>query len=257
MKRVLLDISAVADCAVKRGIELSAEEIGIALSGKGKRLTLKRGGNFAVESDSATVEITYSERSEIYRGVALFASAGGGEFKASFTRRCKELSLMADCSRNGVLSVQAVKGLARVLARLGYNQLQLYTEDTFEVENEPYFGHIRGRYSAEEIQLLDSYCGMFGIELVPCVQTLAHLGAIFKNPAYSAVNDCADILLADGERTYKLIENIFASLQKNFTSRKVNIGMDEAFLLGAGKYQLTRGYILSFCTFYYQFVFSH
>ena len=33
----------------------------------------------------------------------------------------------------------------------------LYTEDTYEVDNEPYFGYMRGRYSADELRELDDY----------------------------------------------------------------------------------------------------
>ena len=39
-----------------------------------------------------------------------------------------------------------------VLSRMGYNQLQLYMEDTYEVKEEPFFGHFRGRYTQEELK---------------------------------------------------------------------------------------------------------
>ena len=72
--------------------------------------------------------------------------------------------------------------------------------------------------------------------IIPCVQTLAHLGTIFKFHPYREINDYADILLIDEPRTYQLIENIFATLAENFTSRKVHIGMDEAHMVGLGRY---------------------
>ena len=46
---------------------------------------------------------------------------------------------MLDMSRNGVMKVEKVKEFIDYLAKMGYNSLQLYTEDTFEVNNEPYF----------------------------------------------------------------------------------------------------------------------
>ena len=73
------------------------------------------------------------------------------------------------------MNVPAVKKLIRKLALLGYSELQLYTEDTYEVEGEPYFGYLRGRYSRAELREIDAYAKLFGIELVPCIQTLAHL----------------------------------------------------------------------------------
>lgn len=40
---------------------------------------------------------------------------------------------MIDCSRNGVLKIKKVKQLLCYMALMGLNMLQLYTEDTFEV----------------------------------------------------------------------------------------------------------------------------
>lgn len=42
------------------------------------------------------------------------------------------LGIMIDCSRNGVLLVERVEELLRLLALMGCNMLQLYTEDTYE-----------------------------------------------------------------------------------------------------------------------------
>ncbi|MGM9631936.1 MAG: hypothetical protein ACI3XL_02450 [Eubacteriales bacterium] len=69
-----------------------------------------------------------------------------------------------------------------------------------------------------------------GIEIIPCIQTLAHLDTYLRWGKVKG--DCDDILLADDERTYELIENIFKSLRKNFRTRTLHIGMDEAHMLG-------------------------
>ena len=148
----------------------------------------------------------------------------------------KYFGVMLDMSRNGVMKPSEVKRFVDYISAFGYNMLQLYTEDTYEVKNEPYFGHLRGAYKKEEIQEIDTYCKEKGIELIPCIQTLAHLGSIFRWSTYRVINDFADILLIDEPRTYELIENMFATLAENFTSRKVHIGMDEAHMVGLGKY---------------------
>ena len=153
----------------------------------------------------------------------------------------KNIGLMIDCSRNSVMSVQALKQLIPVLSKAGYTTLQLYTEDTYEVNNEPYFGYLRGRYSKQELKELDALALSYGIELIPCIQTLAHLRAIFRWPEYQKINDTADILLVGEERTYKLLEHIFDTLKECFSSRRVNIGMDEAHALGQGKYAQLNG----------------
>ncbi|MCL2752065.1 MAG: beta-N-acetylhexosaminidase [Firmicutes bacterium] len=153
-----------------------------------------------------------------------------------------QLGVMADCSRNSVMSLSALKKLAGMLAAMGYNTLQLYTEDTYEVDGEPYFGYLRGRYTKTELKELDAYAAGLGIELIPCIQTLAHLNQIFCWPEYRPIRDCGDILLAGEERTYQLIDNIFSTLAECFTSRRVHIGMDEAHMLGLGSYLDKHGY---------------
>ena len=152
------------------------------------------------------------------------------------------LGVMIDCSRNAVLKVETVKQYADLLKKMGYNTLMLYTEDTYEVDGQPYFGHFRGRYSKAELKELDAYCTKIGIELVPCIQTLAHLNEMFKwRSEYESINDCDDILLIGEEKTYELIEAMLSTVSECFTSRKIHIGMDEAYRVGTGKYQRLHG----------------
>jgi len=125
---------------------------------------------------------------------------------------------------------------------MGYSTVQLYTEDTYEIKEYPYFGYLRGRYSAEEMQRMDKYARMFGIELVPCIQTLAHLGTALKWNVFSEIVDCNDILLIDDDQTYELIDHMFKTMSENLSSRRINIGMDEAHMMGLGKYLDKHGY---------------
>ena len=102
----------------------------------------------------------------------------------------RRFGTMVDCSRNAVMNVPAVKKWIDVTAAMGYNTLMLYTEDTYEVDGQPYFGYMRGRYSKAELRELDDYAAEKGMELIPCIQTLAHLNAIFRWPQYAAFRDC-------------------------------------------------------------------
>lgn len=153
-----------------------------------------------------------------------------------------ELGIMLDQSRNAVMNLKTLKRFIDIISTLGYKSLQLYTEDTYEIAGEEYFGYMRGRYTADEIKEIDSYAKDKGIELIPCVQTLAHLGSIFRWKKYGEINDNADILLIDDDRTYELIEKMFKTLNENFTSKRVNIGMDEAHNVGLGRYLEKFGY---------------
>ena len=152
----------------------------------------------------------------------------------------KTLGVMLDMSRNAVMSLEGLKDYLGILARMGYNSLFLYTEDTYEVEGEPYFGYMRGRYSKEQMRELDSYAAELGIEVVPCIQTLSHLATIDKWKKFPM--DMPDTLLVDDDRTYELIDKMFSTLSACFNTKKVHIGMDEAHNLGRGKHLDIHGY---------------
>ncbi len=155
----------------------------------------------------------------------------------------EKLGVMIDCSRNAVPNIIGLKRFFDTVAKMGYNTALLYTEDTYEVENEPYFGYRRGRYSMEELREIDRYAASLGIELIPCIQTLAHLNQLKYWRAYRhKIFDIDDILLIDEPLTYELLENIFSTLSKTFTSRRVHLGMDEAHHVGLGKYLDTHGF---------------
>ena len=146
------------------------------------------------------------------------------------------LGVMLDCSRNAVPTTEDLFHFVDCLAAMGYNALQLYTEDVYEIEGEPYFGYRRGRYTKEELKAVDAYCRQKGVELQPCIQTLAHLESIFRWQPYAGICDMKDVLLCEDERTYALIDRMFATAAECFTSRRIHIGMDEAHALGRGKY---------------------
>lgn len=152
------------------------------------------------------------------------------------------LGVMLDCSRNAVMKVSELKKFILNLEKMGYKLLQLYTEDTYEIEGEPLFGYMRGRYTEDEIKEIDTFCSLHNIELMPCIQTLAHLNQLLCHPYYSNVRDLHDILLVGEEKTYELIDKMFSTCAKCFKSRRINIGMDEAYMLGLGKYLDRNGY---------------
>lgn len=149
--------------------------------------------------------------------------------------------VMIDNSRNAVMNVESVKRYIDLLAKVGCDFLMLYTEDTYEVNGRPYFGRYRGRYTKEELKLLDSYARTKGVELCPCIQTLAHLNCIMRWPEFGRLSDSGDTLCAGDEEVYRLIDDIFATLNECFTSKTVNIGMDEAENIGLGRYLREHG----------------
>ena len=158
----------------------------------------------------------------------------------------EDFGVMFDTSRNAVPTVETVKKLIRLSALMGYNLVMLYMEDTYTIDERPYFGYLRGRYSKQELQELDEYAAAFDVELVPFIQTLAHLMTVKKWWALGDMFDVNDILLCDDEKTYVFIEDMFRALRGCFKTDRVNIGMDEADMVGLGKYLKQYGYVDKF-----------
>ena len=145
-----------------------------------------------------------------------------------------KFGVMVDCSRNAVMTVDQLKKFITVISKMGYNQVHLYMEDTYEVNDEKFFGYLRGKYSKEELKELDDFAYNIGVELVPNIQTLAHMAAFIK--WRTDLKDIDDILLVGNDGVYDLIDRMFASLRECFRTKNLHIGMDEAHNLGRGRY---------------------
>lgn len=213
-----------------------ARHIGLPLGNDGLKLETESAERMFVKVEAERAVIGYSRRCEIYRGLALLKEELNIGDCIYQSRVFDSLAAFCDCSRNAVLKLDTIKSVIMDIAALGYDTLYLYTEDTFEIEGEEYFGHWRGRYSAEEIREADAFAKKFGIELVPAIQTLAHYNAVFHWKRYEQIHDIADILLCDAEETYEFLDKVFSTLRGMYTTDKINIGMDEAHLLGLGNY---------------------
>lgn len=192
--------------------------------------------------EGRSVRITAPDTAGFLRGVSYISQVIRTEEIIEETRQFDENGLMLDCSRNAVSTVETVKQFIRHLAVMGMNQLMLYTEDTYEVEDYPYFGYLRGAYSEEELQEIDAYGYLLGVEVVPCIQTLAHLQTTLRWPHGSGIKDNEDILLAGEPRTYEFIHAMIEAASAPFRSKKIHLGMDEAHGLGLGEYLNRFGY---------------
>ncbi|KAJ1925295.1 hypothetical protein LPJ71_000224 [Coemansia sp. S17] len=159
------------------------------------------------------------------------------DFVISEKAQFETLALMIDCSRNGVLSVPNVYAMLRNMALMGFNMLQLYTEDTYKVAGEPFFGYLRGGYTQDELRAIDDYAFSVGIEVVPCIQTLGHLGQILQWPRYAGLRDTNEVILSRLPETYALLEKLIATVSAPLRSKRIHIGMDEAYGVGEGRFR--------------------
>lgn len=198
---------------------------------------------YRITKKGSEVVIQYHAKSDFCRSLlTLCKRAGEKEWTYGEKSSFEEFGVMLDISRNAVMRNDALRQFIKSVALMGYNFIGLYMEDTIEVAEEPYFGYMRGAMTAEELKEIDAYAGIFGIELRAYIQTLAHVNQITRYEEYQAIIDTDDILLAGEERTYQLLECLIKTVSENISSRRINIGMDEAHMVGLGKYLDKHGY---------------
>ena len=206
--------------------------------------TVYQSDDLRVDGRDGKYSIGCADLSMLARGVFLLCKAideGTVEVHILQKRYFTECGVMVQLSFGNALKVEALKRYIDHIAALGFNLLMLYMEDLFELEGYPYFGYMRGRYSAQELKEIDDYAYSMGVELVPCVQTLAHLENYTKWKEAAPIHDSGDVLLVNNDETYVFIRAMLSFLSSVFRTRKIHIGMDEANGMGFGNYYASHG----------------
>ena len=217
-------------------------EFGFVEAQEGVSVRVCRGDGLRVEKEGQGIVLTVSRMQDFFRALSHIRPVLENGVPVHERYTANTMGLMPDCSRNAVLSVAGAKRMMRYLAMMGFDAMMLYIEDTYLLKDYPYFGRMRGAYTAEELKEMDDYAAMLGIELIPAVQTLAHLSQMLRWPAMREYLDIDDIMLADSEKTYQLIDDLLAHFSACLRSRRINLGMDEAHHLGRGKYLDQHGF---------------
>lgn len=232
--------------SVQNGIEILSKHLNIELSTEGHPIQVKNeSGQLRVANQNGSGEISYDQPVHFFRALGLWIEnyQKNHEFDISEDPNFEMSGVMLDASRNAVPTVTELEKLLQKMAIMGLNTLMLYTEDTYEVKEHPYFGYMRGRYTIEELKACDNYANKLGIEMIPCIQTLGHLREALKWNYASEFRDTDDILLVDEPKTYEFLENCIKAVSEAFNTKRIHIGMDETFQLGLGRYLENHGYV--------------
>ena len=145
--------------------------------------------------------------------------------------------VMLDISRDKVPKMETLKKLIDTLAEWKINQFQLYTEHTFAYKNHKTVWEKASPMTAEEIRELDKYCKRRFIVLVPNQNSLGHFERWLKHPEYKKYAEMPErpyCLNPTDTNVIKLIEELYAELLPNFSSKFFNVGCDEASQIGEG-----------------------
>ena len=243
-----MNVRIVDGLGICEGVTLLSEDLGISISDSADvEVCAEASSDNTLRTDLSEkkVKISAPTKAAFYRGLARAVSyLKGGEVsvKYSETPIFSDVGAMVDMSRNGAMNVFGVKEMLKKCALMGMTTFMLYTEDNYEIDGYPYFGHLRGRYTKDELRELDSFALKLGIELVPCIQTSGHLATHLTWGAAANYKDTASTLLVGADETYELIHAMMRTVKECFTTKRIHIGMDEARDLGSGKYLEKYGY---------------
>lgn len=149
----------------------------------------------------------------------------------------KKRGLMLDISRGKVYSLDYLFKLVDILEKLRINVFQLYIEHTFEFESHPEISKGTGALSANDITLLQEKCKSNGIELQANLQSLGHMNHILTRKEYIDLSESDMFWSLDtsSEKSYKLLDDMYAEFLPLFESEWLNICSDEPYDLGKGK----------------------
>lgn len=217
-------------------------------TGDGITVTAVAGERAGVTLAEGRAVIYYHKKHYFFRGLGLLVqhAAKSDAFELFEDTYFEELSIMLDTSRMGVPKVSTVHRLLDYLALMGYSMAMLYTEDTVTLEGRPFFGYMRGRYTPEELRAMDDYAYDYGIEMIPCIECYGHMEKYLCWGEASSIKDTDSVLLAREEKTFQFLEQLIGETSACFRSRRIHVGMDEAWDMGRGNFLTRHGYVPPF-----------
>ncbi len=236
------------DAELSVGIDRLADILGYEISESGISVSAEKGERIGASLKNGKATVYYRDKVQFFRGLGTLVEKAktGSDFDVSEDGFFTTLSTMVDASRCAVPTVSSVKKLLDYLAVMGYNMMMLYTEDVIELEDRPYFGYMRGRYNVAELREIDDYAYEYGIEVIPCLECYGHMEKYLIWGEAAKIKDTDKVMLAREEQTFEFVEQLIATASSAFRSKRIHLGMDEAWDMGRGKFLDKHGYVPPF-----------
>ena len=152
-----------------------------------------------------------------------------------------------DISNCKVPRLETMFHIVDILAKLGYNHLQMNTEHTFAYPRHEPVWRTASPMTPDEVRSLDAYCAQRGIEFVPNQNSFGHLGKWLRLPEYNHLAESPQggchasyraepmkfpmSLCPTDPRSIEFVAGLYDSLLPCFRSRQVNVGLDETYEL--------------------------
>lgn len=202
--------------------------------------------HYKIEINQKDINVLYGDLEAAYRAVTtlkqIFEQQEDGEINCLCIEdypSIKNRGYMLDVSRGKLPKLEYLKNLVDTMADLKYNQLQLYMDSfVYDYKNFPEYVKDTDPITRKEIMELDEYCKERFINLVPnqngfghmehwiAKKELSHLAITGKKGTkFSTLNPLLD-------ESLELVDRIYDGFADSFSSKYMNIGMDEPAELG-------------------------
>ena len=245
-----LVLSFDVDPSLLVGIDRLTSILPFTIGSGGISVSASLGNQNSVALKNGAATIVYTKKNIFFRELALLLEhADKEEFEIVEDTHFTGLSTMIDTSRNAVPTLKALYRLIDRLVIMGYDTVLMYMEDTIKLENYKYFGYMRGAYTPADLKTLDDYAFEYGMEIMPCIECYGHMEKYLIWKEAAPVKDTDSVLLAREEKTFALVEEIIRIASSCLRSKRIHIGMDEAWNMGRGAFMDKHGYVEPFDIF--------
>lgn len=191
--------------------------------------------------------IYYKEKHHFFRELGVFVENArkGSDFDITEDGYFKTVGLMFNATYTSP-KVEEMCKYIDYMALLGYNLFMLYTESNISLEGRPFFGYMCAKYTDEEICRMDDYAYEYGIEMMPCIECYGHMqNYLYWNEA-SSIKDTPTVLLAREPETFEFLDQFIRRASAPYRSKRIHVGMDEAWNMGRGKFFDKHGFVPPF-----------
>ena len=194
--------------------------------------------------------IYYRERCHFFRELGVFVENArkSDSFDVTEDGFFNTVGLMFNATHTSP-KPEAVCKYIDYMALLGYNLLMLYTESNIKLPDRPHFGYMYGIYSDDEIRMMDDYAYDYGIEMMPCLECYGHMQNYLYWPEAADIKDTGTVLLAREPKTFEFLTQYIKAACAPYRSKRVHIGMDEAWNMGRGNFIDKHGLVNAFDIF--------
>jgi hexosaminidase len=220
------------------------------------------GQGYELRIGTDRVELAGGDEAGLFYGEATLAQLArlhGGALPVGTVRDHPDLAVrgvMLDISRDKVPTADSLRAVVDRLAALKVNQIQLYSEHTFAYRGHPEVHGAASPLDEHEIRELDAFCRARHVELVPNQNCLGHMNRWLQHDRYSrlAISPGGFVdpfgiarqpmtIEPRNPDSLALVRELLAELLPLFSSRRVHVGLDEAWELPASRLEDFLGWV--------------